>query len=206
MTERIQALQAFLDAARQSYAARATEPVSARSLDRIFNSLETAAPNAAPIGARLPVCTHLDALLDPARFDAPDLRHLAECFAALEPALQWRRREGGGPGASAHFADAHANAMLVGPGGLEPRDDVWIGMSLLAPHVQYPDHRHSPEETYLVLSPGEFRQGRAGWVHVPQGGTWYNPFNVVHAMRAVEAPLLVLWALREKPARSAPPP
>ena len=48
--------------------------------------------------------------------------------------------------------------VVVGRGGLEPRADVLIGISLLAPTVAYPEHRHPPEEVYLVLSPGEWRK------------------------------------------------
>jgi quercetin dioxygenase-like cupin family protein len=87
--------------------------------------------------------------------------------------------------------------MIVGPDGLEPRDDVWLGVSLLGPNVQYPDHSHAPEEIYLVISPGDFRQGRKEWVHVAKGETYYNPHNIVHAMRSTERPLLAFWALKE---------
>ena len=68
--------------------------------------------------------------------------------------------------------------------GLEQRSDVWFGASLVAPNVQYVDHRHPPEEVYVVMSEGEwYREGR-GW-HTPGvGGVVYNPPNVVHSMRA----------------------
>jgi quercetin dioxygenase-like cupin family protein len=85
--------------------------------------------------------------------------------------------------------------MIVGPGGLESRDDVWVGASVMAPHVRYPDHQHLPEEVYLVMSPGEFRQGDAPWFEPGVGGTFYNPPNIVHAMRSGESPLLAIWCL-----------
>jgi Dimethlysulfonioproprionate lyase len=37
------------------------------------------------------------------------------------------------------------------------RDDVTLGISLMAPHVRYPDHQHPPEEIYVSLASG------AGW-------------------------------------------
>lgn len=120
-----------------------------------------------------------------------------EKFNAIEPALQWRPRQGDCTGASENFWDNHANAMIVGPGGLEAREDVSLGVSLVGPNVRYPDHRHPPEETYLVISPGDFRQGRQEWVHVAEGETFYNPHNIVHAMRTSDLPLLVFWALKE---------
>ncbi len=112
----------------------------------------------------------------------------------IEPQLDWKVR----PGAEAHgkaFLHGHANATIVGREGLEIRDDVWIGVSLMAPQTRYPDHRHPPEEIYVVLSDGEWRQADNAW-HVPGvGGLVYNPSNIVHAMRSADQPLLALWFL-----------
>jgi quercetin dioxygenase-like cupin family protein len=85
--------------------------------------------------------------------------------------------------------------MIAGPGGLEERDDLWLGVSLLAPHVRYPDHTHPPEETYLVLSEGDFMQGADNWMTPGIGGSLYNPPGILHAMRSGDAPLLAIWAL-----------
>ena len=91
--------------------------------------------------------------------------------------------------------DGHANALIVGPDGLEPREDARVGVSLMAPAVQYPDHRHPPEEVYVALSPGEWRQGDGPW-HAPgPGGLVYNPPGIVHAMRSGKTPLLAIWCL-----------
>ena len=84
---------------------------------------------------------------------------------------------------------------LVGPGGFEEREDVMVGVSLVAPHVTYPDHSHPPEEVYLVLSEGEWWNTAMGWVHPGPGGLVYNPPGITHAMRAGDAPLLALWFL-----------
>jgi gentisate 1,2-dioxygenase len=77
----------------------------------------------------------------------------------------------------------------------EIRHDVWIGVSLMAPHMRYPDHRHRPEEIYVVLSDGQWRQASDPWHEPGIGGLVYNPPNVVHAMRSTERPLLALWFL-----------
>jgi hypothetical protein len=111
--------------------------------------------------------------------------------AAVEPQLRWRRRESYDHTASENFPSGHANAMIVGPGGLEERNDVWVGVSLLAPSVRYPDHSHPPEEVYLVASDGEFRQGRGSWFTPGVGGTLYNSPGIQHAMRSSNTPSLV---------------
>jgi hypothetical protein len=119
---------------------------------------------------------------------------LAEAFVAIEPQLYWQVR----PGAETQgqlFLNCHANATIIGPAGLEIRPDVRIGVSLVAPHTQYPDHRHSPEEIYVVLSGGQWRQGSNPRHEPGIGGLVYNPPDVVHAMRATEPSLLALWFL-----------
>lgn len=189
---RLPELQATLDAAKAALHARATQEGSPASIARIFEAVSTEAePGAAP--HRLPVCDWLDVALKETP-DAPDLARLVECLRALAPHMVWRTRTGDAT-ASAGFPENHANAMLIGPGGIEHRQDVWIGLSLMAPHTRYPDHRHSPEETYLVLSPGAFRQGQGDWFEPGIGGSFYNTPDILHGMRSGDAPVLALWAL-----------
>lgn len=162
---------------------------------RIFSALRTPAAQGAPVAAaRVPVCHHLPAALERARSLAGHVADLANAFAAIEPQLRWKTR----PGAEAHgeqFFSHHANANIVGAEGIETREDVWIGVSLMAPGTRYPDHRHPPEEIYVVLSDGEWCNTETPW-HAPGiGNLVYNPPNIVHAMRSAQQPLLALWFL-----------
>ena len=144
---------------------------------------------------RLPVCTHtLDAALAGLAADASPLPDLAAAFAAVEAGLAWVRRRGTKAGDEPFF-NGHANAMLVGPGGIEERDDIWVGVTVLAPHVTYPDHDHPPEEVYIALSPGEWWNAGMDWTEPGPGGVIYNPRGILHAMRAGAKPLLALWFL-----------
>ena len=93
------------------------------------------------------------------------------------------------------FYDGHANAMVAGPGGLEERGDVWIGLSLLAPHVLYPEHSHPPEEVYVALSPGAWWNAGMDWTEPGIGGLVYNPPGIPHTMRSGPKPLLAIWCL-----------
>ncbi|WJS85894.1 dimethylsulfonioproprionate lyase family protein [Paracoccus sp. TOH] len=191
---RPQPLQDFLDVALPAMRARAHDGNSPASLQAISEAvLAVGQTGAGP--ASLPV---VDALLDRAlarEMDYGDLAELLQAVRALAPLLCWRRRTGDA-GASANFAENHANAMLLGPGGIEERRDLWIGLSLIAPQIRYPDHQHAPEETYLVLSPGSFRKPGRDWFQPGIGGSFFVPPNAVHAMRAEEEPLFALWALR----------
>ncbi|MEX1233578.1 MAG: dimethylsulfonioproprionate lyase family protein [Roseovarius sp.] len=196
---RSESLQNFLGAARSAFSSRVRDPNGAASIQRIFDALDTPGAPATSPGARLPACTYLAQATDPTRFADPDLKVLIKSFNALEPSLTWRPRSGDHTNASDDFADSHANTMIAGPGGAERRSDVWIGASLVAPNVRYPDHDHAPEETYLVLSPGDFMQGPDNW-HTPGvGGTLYNPPGILHAMRSGAAPLFAFWALWAAP-------
>lgn len=188
-------LQAFLDAAFAAYDACALDPQGRASMQRIFDRLKTPQPARMGIGKRLAVCDrHLDTALA-GETGQPVLDQLVERFRALEPLLEWRARAGDAT-ASPDFSAGHANAMIVGPGGFENRDDLWFGASLLAPGVRYPDHDHAPEETYLVLSEGEFSHGASGWFSPGIGGSFYNPPGIRHAMRAGDTPLFAFWVLR----------
>ena len=85
--------------------------------------------------------------------------------------------------------------MLLGPGGLEDRDDVWVGVTLMGPDVVYIDHDHAPEEVYLSLTPGAWWNARMDWTDPGPEGLTYNPPGIRHAIRAGPAPLLALWFL-----------
>lgn len=198
--QRDPALQQFTDAALAAYRERAPGPEARASVERIAADLENPEARREEPGSRLPICAHLQTALA-VRTDATSLRKLIETFRAIEPSLEWRRRTSFDETASANFMDGHANAMILGPGGLENRDDVWLGASLMAPFVRYTDHAHAPEETYLVLSEGEFRQGDEGWFAPGVGGAFYNPPSIRHAMRSGAAPLFAFWALWVAPDR-----
>lgn len=194
-------LQHFLNLTLAAFAQRAPGIDARASLDRIAAASGRVAPQRKGSGSRPAVCDHLDPIFE-SLSGHPDLGPLAQAFRAVEPGLEWRPR-GTNATASANFPSSHANAMFVGPGGIEQRNDIWIGASLLAPHVRYPDHDHAPEETYLVLSDGEFRQQEGDWFSPGIGGSFYNPPGILHAMRAGDRPLLALWVLWNHRAQDA---
>ena len=197
--KRPEALARVLDIARGILAACVeTGSPPGEAVRRIFEALAGSIGSVGAIapGAPPPPPAHryLPAALERARA-TPEVAPLAEAFERLEPGLRWSRQ----PGSEAHgrtFHDGHANTVLVGPTGLERRSDVLVGASLVAPRVRYIDHRHPPEEIYLVMSGGEWYREDRGWHEPGIGGAVHNPPNAVHAMRAGPRPLLALWLLR----------
>lgn len=187
-------LQNFVDALSESFRTANVDRVARSFAARILAAAETSAVASRASPVRLPVCRHFLPALDRARSqDGPSAR-LADTLSSIEPELHWYRRP---PvrGEEDGFRDHHANAVVIGAGGLEERGDIWIGVSLLAPATRYPDHRHPPEEIYSVLSPGAWWQEHGVWHEPGIGGVVHNPPNVLHAMRASTAPLLAVWCL-----------
>jgi hypothetical protein len=194
MAARSEALQSFVDAAFVAFDQFAQAPESRRSIRQVRSALEVPGVQRSGPGSRLPVCSHLDAALA-IETEHESLRRLINRFKAVEPLLEWRRRSNYDGSESENFFEGHANAMIIGPGGLEDRRDLWLGVTLMAPKVRYPDHDHAPEGVYLVLSEGEFRGGQGAWFSPGVGGSFYNEPGISHAMRSVNTPLLAFWSL-----------
>ena len=191
---RREALQQFLDAAFVGFDRFSVDIRSRGSVTQAFALLDMPGPQKHGDGSRLPACSYLDQALSAAAI-RPGLDNVIRTFRLIEPGINWTARSNPGSSASSNFVDGHANAMVIGPGGLEDRNDVWFGASLMAPNVRYPDHDHPPEETYLVLSKGEFKQQDNDWFSPGVGGSFYNPPGIKHAMRSVDTPLLAFWVL-----------
>jgi hypothetical protein len=195
MTVRDQTLQHFFDLTESAILLGADSCDGAKpSATRIFSALRNkVGPRSDAKPESLPVCSVLeDALHISGKAKAP-IPELGTTLAKLSPGLVWQRRKGAElepPG----FFDGHANAYLVGPGGVEIRNDVWIGISLMAPHVRYPNHRHPPEEIYVSLAGGDWKKEQ-NWHRPKPGGLIYNEPNVLHAMATDEEPLLAIWCL-----------
>ncbi len=144
---------------------------------------------------RLAVCSELVPVLVEAAATSPAVAAVAAAFAAIEPQLAWSRRAMA-DSSDARFYNGHANASIIGRSdSLELRDDVWLGVSLMAPRVLYPVHDHPPEEVYLALTGGHWWNAAMDWSEPGPGGTIYNPPGIAHAMRSGAKPLLALWLL-----------
>jgi quercetin dioxygenase-like cupin family protein len=144
---------------------------------------------------QLAVCQQLAKAVQPDVNDAPVITALCAAFDEVSKQLNWRLRTGLDDHNPA-FINGHGNAVIIGPGGLEAHSEVLFGVSLVGPGVTYGNHQHPPEEGYLVINDGAWRQQNGAWQNRRRGQTVHNPGNIVHAMRAHEStPLLALWML-----------
>jgi len=189
-------IQELLDALRGGFGDCLAEgSEDAAFVERLFSTLASPAlPSRTFDGNRFEASGSFKPALDALHDAPPSLQRVGQALAALEPLMPWSQRRYDGPDA-ARFAAGHANALIIGSGGMEDREDIRVGVSLMAPHVRYPDHSHPPDELYLVLSEGEWRRAEGDWFRPGVGGTVRNPPGIVHAMRSGPAPLLAVWAL-----------
>ncbi|MFW2332328.1 dimethylsulfonioproprionate lyase family protein [Ilumatobacter sp.] len=192
-------------AAERAFDAVDDGPTDAREpARRVFETLLGGDLEPAPARARgeaLPACAHLDDAVARAREHRGATAGLADAVATIARQVTWMRREEPErptPG----FADGHANAVLAHASG--PEWNALMGISLMAPNVRYPDHAHPPEEVYLVLSPGEWRNERHAWFEPGIGHVVHNPAGIVHAMRSGQVPLFAVWLHLDRRG-SAPP-
>ncbi len=121
------------------------------------------------------------------------LAPIARGIAALAPALRWYRRPTEQP--DPVFEHGHANAIVIGGAGLAALGGLIVGVTVMAPRVAYPLHRHPPDEAYVVLSDGEWWRETAGWWTPGAGGLVINDGGARHTMRAGDTPLLAVWFL-----------
>ncbi len=192
MSERSPELQHFIDSVKRAVFEGGLPEGAKPAAKNIFDALakdggrhEPRDPN------RLPVCDHLPAAFENAKEGPERTVQLGAALAAIEPQLGWLMK----PTTDDHFRNRHANAVVVGVDGIEQRNDVRIGVSLVAPDTVYPDHNHPPEEIYAVLSDSAWRQNEGTWHKPGLGGTVHNIPNISHAMRSYETPLLAVWSL-----------
>lgn len=123
-------------------------------------------------------------------------RSVADVLAAFRPladALPWRYSytpRSDNPG----LENRMAWAELVGPEAPFHSDHVCLGLTVIGPHVRYPEHAHPAVEVYYVLS-GSARWTAKGITKTqPPGAYILHPSNVVHVMETADEPLIAAYA------------
>lgn len=131
------------------------------------------------------------ALADVARLSEGHNR-LSVGLRSLMGRLEWYRGRVG-PYASANFVHSHLHALLVGPGALEHRTDLRIGLTVLGPYTRFPDHDQHYSRVFLPLSSGEFRFGDDDWVRSAAGEVLFNGAGRQCAFRCTGNAMVLLW-------------
>ena len=189
-------LQKFINTLEEGFRSKIDNyPDAIPVFDRIFLALKNA--NGIPgkhQHTKLPICNFLEIAAEKARNGPKPIPELTNALIQIEPKLNWYRRPEA-KNISESFFNGHANAVIVGDGGFEVRNDVRIGVSLVAPHVDYPRHCHPPEELYITLAPGKWMQNDKQLTLKNSGDLIHNSPNCWHAMQSTQSPLLAIWCL-----------
>jgi hypothetical protein len=120
---------------------------------------------------------------------------LADGLIDLLDDIDWYRGRSG-PYASANFERDHAHAILAGPGGIEERSDLRIGLTVMGPYTRFPDHEQTDPRVVVALSEGEFQSDGSCWFREQVGSSLFYPPGRQFAMRCTASPLLILWCQR----------
>jgi quercetin dioxygenase-like cupin family protein len=187
-------MQALVDAIADRY--RAAPPAAYRdTLVRAAAALASShlRETVNPGSPQLPVCRHLDAavrlgLTGPCATIATALSNAtAQCrwlqnanYLACPPA--------------SGFLDNYGYVELLGPGRALDSQIFRVGMLLLGPQTDYPEHAHPAEEVYHVISGSALWSRRgAPWQAQAPGAAIHHPPHMVHATQTGDEPLLALY-------------
>lgn len=194
MSNRSKDVAAFVAIAERLFESPLLPPPGRVVAAKVFQRLQLPSDDGVRHRKRFPACAWLDAALEPVINEDSDLGAAARVIMDLVPEVGWSRRTSGSHGSDG-YVENHVHGMICGPGGAESRYDVLLGFSLIAPETRYPDHRHPPEEAYVLFTRGEFRQNDGPWFDPGVGGGIHNAPNSVHAMRSGDVPFLAIWSL-----------
>lgn len=108
---------------------------------------------------------------------APDLKWYEE----KTPSLKKRDTE-----------NKYANPNIVGERGVIYDDNLTVGLTVMPPNIQCPEHRHKAEEFYLVSNNGKWNKSGGEWVEKKLGDYVYNESNIIHSTKSGDEPLVTL--------------
>jgi hypothetical protein len=192
MGTRPKALQTLLSESFAKMVAPNVELMPQRLAGKVFGRLvkpgriSGESQNLAPdIQSCFDVCT------EPLRRDNA-FRELALSLRQICSHLVWMQASTGSF-ASINFESSNSQSLIIGPGGLEERADVRVGITILMPYTRMPDLILSCPRTYLSLSNAEFSAEPSGWVRTHPGTVCFAPADELVAFRSTAAPLLMVW-------------
>lgn len=143
---------------------------------------------------RLPAANFLDDALARA---VPQTKSLLETFVRHRYRLRWEqsytKEDGVVPEA---MLAAYGFAEILGKQGPFVSESIRAGVGIYGPNIEYPIHRHHPEEVYIVLAgTADFMIGKAEGIRKTAGDVVFMESNTPHGFRTLDEAFLVyyLW-------------
>ncbi len=143
---------------------------------------------------QLPVANSLDNALARA---IPQTRGLLETFVRHRGRLRWEQsyRKEDGVVSDAMLA-AYGFAEILGKQGPFVSETIRAGIGIYGPAIEYPIHRHHPEEIYIVLAgAADFMIAEKQGIRKTAGDVVFMQSNTPHGFRTADEALVVyyLW-------------
>ncbi|SHH24184.1 Dimethlysulfonioproprionate lyase [Cognatiyoonia sediminum] len=108
----------------------------------------------------------------------PAINDLRDIASALHWQQTYTATDIGAP-----FLERYGWTMLVGPDAPIKSDAILAGILILGPDIEYPVHRHSAEEAYVILSgTASWSIGNSDWHQKSAGEVIHNPPWQPHGM------------------------
>ncbi len=145
----------------------------------------------------LPVCAHLHVALAAAQ--ASPLRDIVTTIARVAHTATWLQNTNyiARP-PSPSFLGNYGYVEWVGPETTQGRafcsTVIRVGVLMLGPATEYPEHHHPAEEVYHVIAGHAlWSKGGASWCQQPPGTAIHHAPHTPHATKTLDEPLLALY-------------
>lgn len=143
---------------------------------------------------QLPAADTLEAALEAAH---PSARNLLAAFLRHRQRLRWEQsyKKSDGVVSDAMLA-CYGFCEILGKKGPFVSERIRAGIGIYGPGIEYPMHRHHPEEIYIVLAgKADFLIGAAEGLRKVPGDVVFMKSNTAHGFRTGDEALVVyyLW-------------
>lgn len=93
----------------------------------------------------------------------------------------------------AHFLRNYAWGVVGSPEGPVRMEAMQMVLLFLGPNIEYPSHRHGPEEAYYVIAGNGMISLEGGeWEPLQPGSVIHNPPWQLHAIRTTDDPIIMV--------------
>lgn len=143
---------------------------------------------------KLPVA---DSLVDALDSALPETRGLLEIFVRHHDRLRWEQsyKKEDGLVSDAMLA-CYGFAEILGQQGPFVSESIRAGIGIYGPGIEYPMHRHHPEEIYILLAgTADFMIGEKQGIRKTAGDVVFMKSNTPHGFRSGDEALVIyyLW-------------
>ncbi|WP_352231033.1 dimethylsulfonioproprionate lyase family protein [Brucella sp. NBRC 12950] len=130
--------------------------------------------------------------LSPSLLKDSSFCHLWESLVTLLPNLRWHCTFSE-VHSHTHYVRAHLHTIIIGRQGIEERDDIAVGATVIAPSPTFPHLVRYRGQVILMLASGEVRKNGGSWRRVPAGTVLHTDERFIYELRNRDTSLLILW-------------